>query len=53
MSYERDKLCNAGEPEGSYGCCWKFITPDDPGSLRCVREPEHDGECSPEEAEDG
>lgn len=52
MSYERDASYNETEPEGSYGRCWKYLTPGDPGSLRCALYPGHDGPCSPQEPED-
>lgn len=48
----RQTFYNAIEPEGSYGLCWKFITPDDPASDRCTLKPGHDGECHCEDADD-
>lgn len=50
-SQERNARFNPTEPEGSYGCCWKYLTPEDPASFRCTLTPGHNGDCACEDDE--
>lgn len=46
---ERDAAYSKVEPPGSYGFCWKALTPPREAEERCTKKPGHNGSCGQED----